>query len=413
MLVVSRLSWLTRLRRRDLIPLAWLIALIACAAPSLWAHQPETRAGTPEMAPVVEEDHVEEDHVEEDHVAEDHAPAAEAGDWMSQLSRIAVPDRGPSEHSRNHSSVLLAFRDVVGLSAKCTVRIFCQDKQVALGTIFDADGFIATKGSELNGPVQCELADGTRCAAELLGVDRGSDLAVLKIPAQGLPAIRWREDDPPAVGSWVVTPGLGALPEAVGIVSVAPHQVRGAILGIQLTEDKPGPRVTFVVPGSGAASAGLLRGDVITHINAQTIEDAEALVAATSAMLPGDNVTLTIQRANQTEEVHAVLGSVANTLSSYRARLQDGLGGPLSGRRVLFPSALEHDTVLLPNQCGGPLVDLDGKVIGINIARANRVASYAIPAHVARPLLESFKTRTVVTVSNNTFTVERSTGVSR
>jgi serine protease Do len=74
----------------------------------------------------------------------------------------------------------------------------------------------------------------------------------------------------------------------------------------------------------------------------------------------------------------------------------------LSERRVLFPSALEHDTVLLPNQCGGPLVDLEGNVIGINIARANRVASYAIPADVARPLLESFKTRTIVTVSHNT-----------
>ena len=187
----------------------------------------------------------------------------------------------------------------------------------------------------------------------------------------------------------------------------------GQYLEFELTEDKPGPRIDFVVPGSGAASAGLLRGDIITHFNTQTIENADALVAATSVMLPGDEVTLTIQRANQTEQIHAVLGSVANTLSSYRARFQDRLGGPLSERRVLFPSALEHDTVLLPNQCGGPLVDLDGKAIGINIARANRVASYAIPAHVARPLLESFKTRTMVTVSNDTSTVERSTGVSR
>lgn len=325
----------------------------------------------------------------------------EGGEFVGRLVPHAADASGGGKHARDHTSVLQAFRGVVGLSAQCTVRVLCHDEQVALGTIFDADGLVATKGSELDGPAVCELADGTRHAAELLGVDRGSDLAVLKIPAQGLPVIRWRAEEPPAVGSWVATPGLGALRDAVGIVSVAPHQIRGAVLGIQLTEDHPGPRVTFVVPGSGAANAGLLRGDIITHIDTQTIESANALVAATSAMLPGDTVQLTIQRADQTEHIAAVLGSVAETLSGQRAQLQDRLGGPLSARRVLFPSALEHDTVLLPNQCGGPLVDLAGNAVGINIARANRVASYAIPADVARPLLEAFKTRTMVTVSHS------------
>jgi serine protease Do len=154
-----------------------------------------------------------------------------------------------------------------------------------------------------------------------------------------------------------------------------------------------------VVPGSGAAQAGLVRGDIVTRLNDRPMDTAEALVAATSALLPGDAVTLTVQRANKTEVIQAVLGSVSNTLSSYRARYQDQLGGPLSVRRVLFPSALEHDSVLSPHQCGGPLVGLDGKAIGINIARASRVATYAIPARVARPLLEAFKTRTMVTVS--------------
>jgi serine protease Do len=61
---------------------------------------------------------------------------------------------------------------------------------------------------------------------------------------------------------------------------------------------------------------------------------------------------------------------------------------------------LEHDTILQPNQCGGPLVDLDGQVVGINIARANRVATYAIPARVARPLLEALKSSKTIPVSS-------------
>ena len=39
----------------------------------------------------------------------------------------------------------------------------------------------------------------------------------------------------------------------------------------------------------------------------------------------------------------------------------------------------------------GPLVDLEGHVLGINIARAGRTESYAIPSEAVRPLLEKLK----------------------
>jgi serine protease Do len=58
---------------------------------------------------------------------------------------------------------------------------------------------------------------------------------------------------------------------------------------------------------------------------------------------------------------------------------------------VGFPSVLQHDTVLRPNECGGPLVDLDGRAVAINIARAGRVASFGVPAEVVVPLIESLK----------------------
>jgi serine protease Do len=332
--------------------------------------------------------------------SEDTQPTPDEGRSINGLIGGAIPSRGVSEHSRNHASVLQAFHDVVGPVGPCTVQVLCHDKQVALGTILDSSGFIATKGSELQGPVTCVLADGARYSAELLGVDRGSDLAVLKIAAEGLSAIRWREEAPPAASSWVATPGPGDLPQAVGIVSVAPHAVKGGMLGIHLAEDKPGPRIVDLVPGSAATIAGLLRGDIITHINGQSVESSSALIAATSAMMPGETATLTILRNNETVQCSAVLNSLANTLSSQHAKVQERLGGPLSERRVLFPSVLEHDTILQPNQCGGPLVDLDGQVVGINIARANRVATYAIPARVARPLLEALKSSRTIPVSS-------------
>jgi len=40
----------------------------------------------------------------------------------------------------------------------------------------------------------------------------------------------------------------------------------------------------------------------------------------------------------------------------------------------------------MPEQCGGPLVDVHGRVIGINIARAERIATYALPAKIVQEI---------------------------
>ena len=62
----------------------------------------------------------------------------------------------------------------------------------------------------------------------------------------------------------------------------------------------------------------------------------------------------------------------------------DAMGGDLSLRRDDFAAAIQHDTVLMPHECGGPVVTLDGKIVGINIARAGRTESYYLPADVVR-----------------------------
>jgi S1-C subfamily serine protease len=53
--------------------------------------------------------------------------------------------------------------------------------------------------------------------------------------------------------------------------------------------------------------------------------------------------------------------------------------------------ALQHDTPLSPSECGGPLIDLSGKIVGVNIARAGRVDSLALPAATVLSVIESLK----------------------
>ena len=51
---------------------------------------------------------------------------------------------------------------------------------------------------------------------------------------------------------------------------------------------------------------------------------------------------------------------------------------------------LQHDLSLTPADMGGPVFDLNGRAIGINIARADRITSYALPMESFRPTLEQW-----------------------
>jgi serine protease Do len=45
-----------------------------------------------------------------------------------------------------------------------------------------------------------------------------------------------------------------------------------------------------------------------------------------------------------------------------------------------FGAVVAHDGITRPEQMGGPVVDLEGRVVGMNIARYDRTATHAIPA---------------------------------
>ena len=81
-----------------------------------------------------------------------------------------------------------------------------------------------------------------------------------------------------------------------------------------------------------------------------------------------------------------------------RSEFQNNLGGRLSVRRFGFPLALQHDTVLRPVDCGGPVVDLDGRVVGFNIARAGRTESYLIPTGAVHAILGELTTTGLATL---------------
>jgi S1-C subfamily serine protease len=63
------------------------------------------------------------------------------------------------------------------------------------------------------------------------------------------------------------------------------------------------------------------------------------------------------------------------------------VNGEISSRATGFKNVMQHDTVLLPHQCGGPIVDIDGNFVGLNIARAGRVVSLAYNVKDLQPVV--------------------------
>ena len=74
-----------------------------------------------------------------------------------------------------------------------------------------------------------------------------------------------------------------------------------------------GVAVALVDPDSGAASAGIKAGDIITGINGEDITSIDELNVIKNKFKAGDTVTLTIYRDEQTIKVDVVLHDAAET----------------------------------------------------------------------------------------------------
>lgn len=311
-----------------------------------------------------------------------------------------APAAGPRENPK----FLAIFRDVVAKPSASTVRVLCDGKETALGVTVAADGLILTKADDLilhkskalRGKTVVKLKDGTEYEGKLVGLHDAHDLALLKIDTGGLTPVKWHDSTIAPVGHWVASVGMGIDPSVVGVVSVASRNVsvpkktisppppNSGYLGIGLEDsDEGGPRIINVDPKTPAYKAGLRLKDVILAVSGKPIPDTETMIQTIRGYKPSDKVTVRVKRGDKEMDLEATLGKAP----ANRGDFQNSMGSKLSNRRDGFPTILQHDSVIKPEDCGGPLVDLEGNVIGLNISRAGRTESYAIPSEVIRAVL--------------------------
>lgn len=294
---------------------------------------------------------------------------------------------------KNHDLVKQAFRRPIKNANEATVRVYQDDKLIALGTIVDPQGYVLTKASEIDGEISCRIAGGKQYPATIVGIDEACDLALCKIDAAGLRAAKFRHSAP-EIGTLLAAPGgVNSDPVAIGVVSVGPREIeqQSGVLGIIIDDSPAGPVVREVFPNTGAEQAGIIVDDVVTSIDEDALASRRDLIDRILKMRPGTRVRLNIVRDGKDLKVVAVLGRRADVWMDEDMIFSEDITGPLSQRRSGFPSAIQHDCVLRPNQCGGPLVDLDGNIVGINIARADRVSSLALTASVVQQRIEELR----------------------
>lgn len=265
------------------------------------------------------------------------------------------------------------------------------DESVGSGVLIDPAGLIVTNYHVVaqTDEIVVTLADGRRFTADLVGADAATDLAVLRIDAQGLPHAVWGDSDSLQVGEmvWAIGNPFGldrtltyGIVSAVGRRGVVddPYQeflqtdasinpgnsggplvdVHGHVMGIttaivggdfqgigfaipsntarRIAEEireqghvergylglalrRPsaddaesagtgptGATVLGVEPGSPAANAGIVAGDVITAFDDEPIDDPATLVLLLTRTPIGTEVPMTVRRGDDSDRTITV-----------------------------------------------------------------------------------------------------------
>jgi S1-C subfamily serine protease len=263
-----------------------------------------------------------------------------------------------------------------------------------LGTLLNSE-YVATKLSELtpHEMIDCRFQEGDPGVAEIAMTNVALDLAILKlqIPRRAATSLVSQPVVSAAEFSLVFAASVQSEPVRVGLITRRRHYEPrlngklGAVLDVD--ETSRAVRVKEVAPNSTASVAGLSKTCLIDSINGQPVKSLDNVGELLSEHQPGDWLQFQFRIVEKSSTNFARLQHDPAERFE-RTEFLDGRSGIVSERRSGFADILQHDIELAPSHCGGPLIDSEGRVIGVNIARRARESSLAIPIEVVLQLLK-------------------------
>jgi len=231
-----------------------------------------------------------------------------------------------------------------------------QPRGVGSGFVLTADGFIMTNAHVVDGAdeVLVTLTDKREFKAKIIGADKRSDVAVVKIEASGLPAVKIGDINRLKVGEWVMAIGSPfGLENSVtaGIVS-AKQRDTGEYLPFIQTD-------VAINPGNSGGPLINMRGEVV-GINSQIYSRSGGYMGI-SFSIPIDEAVRVSDQLRSTGRVSRGRIGVQIDQVSKEVAESIGLGKPVGAlvRGVEAGSPAEKAGV----EAGDIIVKFDGKTI--------------------------------------------------
>jgi len=286
------------------------------------------------------------------------------------------------------------FEPVTRPLATSVVTILNRGVPIGLGTVVDKDGLAVVMASVLPPQPQCRLPDGSIADVTVVGVDRPFDLAVIRIPAKSIRPILWADRDSLPAGTIVAAVGSGGFPLKVGVVSVAtrkladakapaydlPLRVKVDTSWVYVEPSKNGSGYTILMAYGLAKSVGIRPGDRLVSIAGQPVASDDDIAKSIADKRSGDVASVGLIREGKAMTLELpLLPQVSINAQNATWRSDD------------YPIALEYSPPVRTTECGGPLVDVSGRVVGVTVGRMNTHAGWAIPIESVRKIVADAK----------------------
>jgi serine protease Do len=329
---------------------------------------------------------------------------AENGEQRAQRRRrrpqsrlgAQLPPMQDDMPSRRSAAVHAALAPLVEPLLPSIAEVFVDSRAVGFALAVDTSGHYIAKDSDVGDvsrDVALSMPDGVTVAVERVARDRSLDLVLLRSTEESVP-VEWASDGDVALGEIVVSVGRDIEPLSWGVRALDQRvagrgDVTAAYLGVgvrELTDEErsergveKGAMVSAVLPGSAAARSKLEVGSVVTSIAGQPVTNSDEVGQAVRGHAAGDVVEIKALNGDGSERVIRTRLGVRPLQSGPQASTP---AYPASRRSSGFGAVVQHDSAIAANRMGSPVVDLDGRVVGMNIARVDRTKTYALPAQV-------------------------------
>lgn len=299
-----------------------------------------------------------------------------------------------SDFRMTGSAVTAAFEPQRAVLQTSSAVILDGRREAGYGVVVSADGYVLAKASEFNGVKKAALTIDRKKyeGVSVKATDPTWDVVLLKVEAEGLVPVTFAPTSDVPQGTWVVANGATtrtARRALCGIISAKPREIPlsgGAALGVVLKADAKRLEIDSVNEQSGAKEAGLQKGDVITAIDGKPVKNLKDIAEALKDRKAGSTAKVSYRRDKEELTAEVRLAAKTEMFGEEMMNRNDAMSGDYSRRRSGFPRVIQHDILANSSFIGGPVLDLQGRCLGMNIARANRAETFAIPVEELREI---------------------------